>query len=194
MLWDWSCRHTLRRASIRQISRMGGGNRFTPFVLRPSGVPEITDEALARGDPELAVLSALAHGRSEDSAKAAQIAFAAHLASVGLDEDRSRLYFDLVLASLSEAARKELRTMDPAKYEYQSEFAKRYVAQGKLEGRLEGKLEGRADLVIRLLTLRFGPLPADALAHISAAFLDDLDAIGERLLAAPTLQDALGPH
>ena len=47
------------------------------------------------------------------------------------------------MASLSEAARRELQTMDPAKYEYQSEFAKRYYAQGKLEG--------RADLVVRLL-------------------------------------------
>jgi hypothetical protein len=44
------------------------------------------------------------------------------MASLGLDADRSRLYFDLVLASLSEAARRELQTMDPAKYEYQSEL------------------------------------------------------------------------
>ena len=80
--------------------------------------------------------------------------------------------------------------MDPAKYEYQSEFAKRYVAQGKLEG----KLEGRADLIIHLLTLRFGPLSEDVLARISAASIEELDAIGERLLTAPSLQEVLGPH
>jgi hypothetical protein len=164
---------------------LGGGNRFVPFVLGPSGVPEITDEGQARDDPELAVLSAMAHGRDADHGKAAQIALAAQMASVGLDEDRSRLYFDSVLASLSEPARTELRSMDPAKYEYQSEFARRYMAQGELEG--------RAALVTRLLKRRFGPLGADALAQIAQASVDDLNAIGERLLNAKTLEDALSP-
>ena len=43
------------------------------------------------------------------------LAVAAQQASIGLDEDRSRLYFDLVPASLSEAARQELQNMDLAK-------------------------------------------------------------------------------
>ncbi|MBX3695756.1 MAG: DUF4351 domain-containing protein, partial [Steroidobacteraceae bacterium] len=149
---------------------------------------EITEEAQARSAPELAVLSAMAHGRDADIGKAARIAAAAQAASARLDDDRSRLYFDLVLASLSEAARKELQAMDPAKYEYQSEFARRYVAQGKAEG----KAEGRAELVARQLTLRFGPLGDGARARISAASIEDLDAIGERLLTAQTLQEALG--
>ena len=163
---------------------LGGGNVFSPLVLGPSGVPEITDEKQAREDPELAVLSAMAHGQDTDYGKAARIALAAQFASLGLDEDRSRLYFDLVRASLSEAARKELKAMDPAKYEYQSEFAKRYFAQGQTEG--------RAHLVRRLLSLRFGALPPEALARITAASIEDLDAIGERLLTAQTLQEALG--
>ena len=45
-----------------QVIEMGGGNQFVPLVLRPSGVPEVIDEAQARADPELAVLSAMAHG------------------------------------------------------------------------------------------------------------------------------------
>ena len=159
---------------------LGGGSRFAPLVLGPSGVPEVTDEAHARADPELAVLSAMAHGRDSDSRKAVQIALAAQLASLGLDEDRSRLYFDLVLTSLSEAARRELKMMDPAKYQYQSEFAKRYIAQG------------RADIVMRQLAVLFGPLPADAAARISASSSDELDRIGERLLSAQSLDEALG--
>lgn len=177
---------TADEATTRWASKpihLGGGNWFTPVVLSPSGVPQIVDEAAARADPELAVLSAMAHGRDADSGKAAQIALAAQLASFGLDEDRSRLYFDLVMASLSEAARQELQSMDPEKYEYQSEFAKRYVAQGKLEG--------RADMVIRQLTLRFGPLNKDVLTRISEASIEELDAIGERLLKARSLPEAL---
>jgi predicted transposase YdaD len=100
----------------------------------------------------------------------------------------------LVLASLGEAARQELQAMDPAKYEYQSEFAKRYVAQGKAEGRAEGQAEGRAGLLTHQLTLRFGALPPEALARLAGASIEELDAIGERLLTAPTLAEALGPR
>jgi len=188
---------TAEEATARWASSpidLGGGNEFVPLVLRPSGVPEVTDQIAAQGDPELAVLSAMAHGHDADHGKSAQIALAAQLASLGLDEDRSRLYFDLVLASLSDAARKELRTMDPAKYEYQSEFARRYVAQGRLEGKAEGELQGRAELVTRQLTLRFGTLPPEALARVAAATIEELDAIGERLLTAQTLQETLGSH
>lgn len=109
---------------------------------------------------------------------------------LGLDEDRSRLYFDLILSSLSEAARRALRTMDPAKYEYQSDFAKRYVAQGIMQGRAEG----RVALVIRQLALRFGPLTDEVQNQIASASIDELDAIGERLLTAQTLQEALGSY
>lgn len=159
---------------------LGGDNWFRPLVLRPGDVPEILDEERARSHPELAVLSAMAHGRDADAAKAARIAAAAAEASLGLDEDRSRLYVDLSFASLSDAARKELQAMDPAKYEYQSEFAKRYVARG------------RADLIIRQLTLRFGPPSEDVLSRIAAASIEELDAIGERLLSASTIDEALG--
>lgn len=76
--------------------------------------------------------------------------------------------------------------MDPAKYEYQSDFARRYVAQGEAKG--------RAALVIRLLALRFGPLTDTLQARIAEASITELDAIGERLLAAQTLQEALDLH
>jgi flagellar biosynthesis/type III secretory pathway protein FliH len=192
---------------------LGGGNRFVPLVLRPSGVPEITEEAQARADPELAVLSAMAHGRDADTAKSVQIALAAQLASEGLDEDRRTLYFDLVLASLSEAVRRELQAMDPAKYEYQSEFARRYFAQGIAQGIEQGiekgieqgieqgiekgmalgATEGRAALVLRLLTVRFGPLDGDIQTRVHQASIDELDAIGERLLSAGSAHEAVLP-
>ena len=182
---------SVARWAARPIA-LGGGNWFTPLVAGPAAIPQVTDEAAAVRDPELAVLSAMAHGRHEDATTAAAIASAALHASVALDPDRSRLYCDLILASLSEAARRELQTMDPAKYEFQSEFARRYIALGREEGRAEGKAEGRAELVKRQLVLRFGILAPDAAARVSAASIDELDAIGARLLTAPTLEAALG--
>src|SRR5437764_10684302 len=59
----------------------------------------------------------------------------------GLDDDRVRLYYDLVYNSLNEAARRALEAMMKG-YEYQSDFAKKYVAQGRAEGLAEGLTEG----------------------------------------------------
>ncbi|HEX5049719.1 MAG TPA: DUF4351 domain-containing protein, partial [Gammaproteobacteria bacterium] len=105
-----------------------------------------------------------------------------------LDAERGRMYFDLVLNSLSAAAHRELRAMDPAKYEYQSDFAKHYIGVGRAEGRAEG----RAALVQRLLVRRFGPLPAEAIERLSSATIDELDGIADRLLSAQSLEEALG--
>jgi hypothetical protein len=80
--------------------------------------------------------------------------------------------------------------IDPDKYEYQSEWARSWFAHGKEEG----QAEGRAGLISRLLTMRFGPLTAEVETQIRSASISELDAIGERLLTVPTLQEALGQH
>jgi len=108
------------------------------FVLRPpvlgsAAVPVVTDPAEAARRPELAVLSAMAHGASE---LGAAIAAAVLPAIQGLDEERARFYGDLVYNALNEAARRALEAMMKG-YEYQSDFAKKYVAQGRDEGRAE---------------------------------------------------------
>jgi hypothetical protein len=159
---------------------MGGGNSFVPRVLSLSGIPEVTDEQQAKEDPELAVLSAMAHARDPDTSKSARIALLAHMASVGLDADRSRLYCDLVLNSLPEVARKALQTMDARRYEYQSDFARRYVS------------EGMADAAIIQLTTRFGELPTTVTTRVREASVAELRGLLNRLLSAPTLEEAIG--
>ena len=171
---------------------LGGSNVFEPFVLNRTGVPEISDDTHASADPELAVLSALAHGRHADTHKATQIARAALKASVALDGDRCRLYSDLILTSLSEAARRELKSMDPAKYEYQSDMAKYWDAHGKALGRVEGRIEGAANVILKQLTLRFGMLSEEVQTFVRRADIKLLDAISERVLSAKTLAQALG--
>ena len=111
-----------------------------PLVTGPDAIPVILDKQVARQDPELAVLSAMAHGHREVGASIAQTVLAA---VGGLDTERVRLYVDLAMSSLSEAARHALEElMQRGTYEYQSEFARKYVAQGREEGRQEGREEG----------------------------------------------------
>jgi len=104
-----------------------------PPVLRPAAIPVVTDPAEAARRPELGVLSAMAHG---DTEQGATIASAVLPAVQGLDDERARFYYDLVYNSLNDAARRALETMMKG-YEYQSDFAKKYVAQGRAEGRAE---------------------------------------------------------
>ena len=110
-----------------------------PPVLRRTAVPVVADLEEAARSPELGVLSAMAHGETEEGAT---IAAAVLPALQGLDDDRIRLYNDLVYNSLNKAARRALETMMIKGYEYQSDFAKKYVAQGRAEGLTEGLTQG----------------------------------------------------
>jgi hypothetical protein len=173
----WACR----------TIELGGGNVFVPWVVGPSGVPEVLEPAQAASSPELAVLSAMAHGKSTDVHKAVRISIVALFASQGLDADRAMLYCDLVLDSLGEAARESLQAMDPAKYEFQSEFARRFLSQG----RAEGEARGRAEALLKLLTLRFAPVSDVVAGRVRAASIEDLERWTERVLSAATVDDVL---
>jgi hypothetical protein len=84
----------------------------------------------------------MAHGNTEQGAT---IAAAVLPAIQGLvDDEKAKLYCDLVYNSLNEAARLALEAIMKG-YEYQSDFAKKYVAQGRSEGRSEGHSEGRSE-------------------------------------------------
>jgi hypothetical protein len=109
-----------------------------PPVLRRTAVPVVTDLEEAARRPELGVLSAMAHGETEQGAT---IAAAVLPAIRELDDEKTRFYYDLVYNSLNDAARHALEAMMKG-YDYQSDFAKKYVAQGRAEGRSEGLSEG----------------------------------------------------
>ena len=131
-----------------------------PPVLGRAAVPIVTDPAEAARRPELGVLSAMAHG---DSDVGAAIAAAVLPAVEQLDEERARFYGDLVLTSLNEAARRALEAKMKG-YEYQSDFARKYVAQG----REEGEVTARARAVLTVLRVRGIEVSEDARERILA--------------------------
>jgi hypothetical protein len=109
------------------------------MVLGPASVPVVHDVALAQRDPELAVLSVMAHGHGP---LAEVIGHAALAAADRLSPDRRVLYSDLVYAALSEAARAALEDlMANGNYVFQSDFAKTHQATGRAEGRAEAVLD-----------------------------------------------------
>jgi flagellar biosynthesis/type III secretory pathway protein FliH len=62
-------------------------------------------------------------------------------------------------------------------------------AKGRDEGRAEGERLGEAQLLLRQLTFKFGPLDEATRARVAAARSEDLFAWGERLLGAGRLAD-----
>lgn len=101
-----------------------------PPVLLRDDVPVVTEVQEAARRPELGVLSVIAHG---GTGQGATIAAAVLPAIRELDDERARFYYDLVYNSLNEAARREMEATMKG-YQYQSDFARKYVAQGQAEG------------------------------------------------------------
>ena len=69
--------------------------------------------------------------------------------------------------------------MDARTYVYQSDFARQYIA------------EGFATLILRQLATRFGPVGAETADRVTQLSISELSEVGERLLSAPTLEEAL---
>jgi hypothetical protein len=160
---------------------LGSGSVFKPLVVGPRGVPVVNSPELAHGVPELAVLSAMAHGRG-DVDTAVQIALAVAGATEGLDPDRCALYSDLVMAALSEAARKALQML-PSGYEFQYEPYRRLQLQGQAS-----RAESKAEAVLDVLDAR-GIAVADAQRERVLA-CTDLDTLRTWVRRAATVTGA----
>ena len=88
---------------------------------------------------------------------------------------------------LGEVARAALELlMNPATYQFQSDFARKYIAMGKAEG----KAEGQAQMLLKLLRVKGFTVAPELAARVeSCQDLEQLDLWAERVLAATTLED-----
>jgi hypothetical protein len=110
-------------------------------VVGPKAVPVVRDADVALRDPELAVLSAMAHGKDAPDV-AISIATVALAACRHLDDERAMLYFDLINISLGDAARAAFEDlMGQGTYQFQSDFAKKHRAAGQAEGKAASVLQ-----------------------------------------------------
>ncbi|WP_437670783.1 hypothetical protein [Sorangium sp. So ce131] len=165
------------RWSSRPIDTGHPGLTLTPLVLGPGGVPVVTDPEQAKAAPEVVVLSAMAHGQS-DAGEAIGVAFLA--AAAGLDEERRAVYGDLVLSSLNAAARRTLEATMKAGYEFQSEFARSYVAKGEIKA--------KAQAVLAVLEARGLEVPAELRERVLAS--TDLAELDRWIRRAALVSDA----
>jgi len=160
------------------------GSVLTPVALGPTQVPVITDLNAARRLPELAVLSALAHGASADPITV----FDALLTALDvIDREHASLYTDLIFAVLPAAARDCLEEfMTTTSHRYQSDFARRYFHQGEIEG----EARGEAKALFAILEVRGIQVPDHVRDEIaSCTDLDRLDGWVRRAATANKIED-----
>lgn len=120
------------------------GFNLIPLVIGPTQLPKRLDPSLANACPELAVLCTLVHGGGRHGLALGR----AGLAAVrSLDEERSRLYADLIIMSLNAAAKAVLEKEMLQNYEYQSEFARKFIQVGREEGREEQAAQAILDVL-----------------------------------------------
>ena len=133
----------------------------------------------------------MVHGRGPAAVDVALVALAA---AQQLDDSRATLYFDLVYASISEAARAILEgLMTSRNFEYQSDFAKRYFAQGQAAGEASGEARGEARALLNVLAARGVEVPEEARQRIlSCTDLAVLDTWLARAVTAKRVSEVVG--
>lgn len=159
---------------------------LAPLAIGPNEMPLVTDLESARQTPELACLSALAHAEHPDRDKV----FDVFLDAVGfLDLDRRALYSDFVFTALSTAARDTMEALLSTRpYEYQSEFVRKYIFQGRAEGQVEAQVKA----VLAVLEARGVVVPPNTRAHILECTDADLAELWLRRAAtAETIYDVV---
>jgi len=122
-------------------------------VIGPEGIPQVTDPDLALREPQLAVLSVLAHGGGDDVETAVSIGRAAVYAIMPLPAEQRLLYSLLIERALSETARKAME-MEPHIEKFFSEAHRRSYDRGKAEGEAEGEAKGKAEALMMILRRR----------------------------------------
>ncbi len=168
-----------------------GLSSVTPLVLGPAVLPRVIDDAVAAREPELAILSALAHGNAPDGMAVVMPALGA---LARLDPEHEAVYFHLIYDALREPMRAALEKLI---MERQAEakatfppFAQHLIDRGVREGKLEGVLEGKRGALLQVMARQGIALTAEERARIDActdaATLDRWlgNAIGARTAAA----------
>ncbi|WP_196776932.1 hypothetical protein [Haloechinothrix halophila] len=159
------------------------GYALRPLVIGPHGIPLVNDPSQASQNPELAVLSAMAHGGDPGGEKVLS-ALLAGLQTV--DDDLAKLYADQVMAALPTAAQACWEDMMAiGTYEYQSDFARRYYGQGRAEG--------EANALFAVLEARGIAVPDDARARITACTdIEQLETWVRRAVSVNSVEELFG--
>lgn len=156
--------------------------RLTLSALKHARVPEDVASAIERLLPLMVEVA-----RSEGGVSALQAIFQ-YLVQTKPPSDRTRLL--RITANIGADMQNKIRTQADAWLE---EGIEKGMEKGIEKGRVEGRVERAQRTLLRLLTLKFGPVEAEVRARIVAADEDTLERWTERVLIAPQVEAIFDP-
>jgi hypothetical protein len=167
---------------------VGNGTVFRQHIIGPQTIPKLTDAARATREPELAVLSALAHAR-RNTPTARRIATAVITGLSKLRNGKKRLLYLLsVQKALSAALRKALE-MTPDLRKFLTASQRRAYDKAQAKGRTETKAED----VLKILARRGLPVtPRQRRQITECTDLATLDRWFDRAFTAASVDELLG--
>jgi hypothetical protein len=122
-----------------------GDDRITPRVLGPALIPKVTDLRRGRAEPELAILSALAHGNGPDGPSVLDAALAGLF---DFDPESAGVYAQLIYGALRAPMRKVMEELIMHHSTYGEitlpPFMQKFVDQGEAKGEAKGRAKGEA--------------------------------------------------
>jgi hypothetical protein len=127
---------------------LAGGSVLRPRVLGPDAVPVVTDPERAAREPELAVLSAMTHGKG-DTEIAVAIALAASSAFGHLPSDQQLLYLAFIESALGDAARKAFEMHPEAE-----KIVEQFISERQQRSFEKGRAAEKAADVLEVLDAR----------------------------------------
>jgi hypothetical protein len=155
---------------------------LTPLVVTPDLIPVVAEIDPAQPAPELAVLSAMAHGGHRDYREVME-SLVRSLNTI--DSERAISYSKVVLATAPAVAKKFLEgLLTSVEFEYRSELTDSWVAKGIALG--------RAQDVVAILDARDIEIPDEARARITdCTDLDQLNTWVRQAATAEKVNDLL---
>jgi hypothetical protein len=170
---------------------LGGAQTFRPLVLGPQGIPVITDPTVAIAEPELALLSAMAHAKN-DSAVAMSVALAALSGVTSLATEKQVLYFHLLRAAVGNAARKAFEVLPYYRLEkYLTEEERQRMRDAYAKGIDEGRNEGLALALFQVLETRGLTPSAELRARVATKSSEELRQLIARAQVVAHAEDLL---
>ena len=152
------------------------------FAGRPASTMGLRLIQLLIGDAQPVVRQAVALLQQARITPDAQLSF----------EQTLELVETILVYQCPHWGREEIKAMLGLQTELkQTRFYQEVFAEGRIEGRIEGEARGEARLLRKQLIRRFGPLPGWVDAKLAAAESAQLEAWGERVLEAATLEAVL---
>ena len=187
-------------AWARKPIHLGPGNDLRVFVLGPAEIPTITDPDVATRHPELAVLSALAHGN--DAEHGMPVLRVTLGALYTLDRKEATVYLHLIYKALAGPLHRALQEEVMLREQFPDvelegqfilEFIDRQKARSEARGEARGEVHGKAQVLLRLLDRSGVELSQEQRTKIEGCTdAAQLDAWIDRVFDARSAADVFG--